>query len=80
MPDKYTHEDLTKRVTSPGWRLVKGRKNDNPVTGTLEHILGVTHERRTGGQVPGLIEEIETRIELNMIQIELLWRYLGLPV
>lgn len=80
MPDKYTHEDLIKRVKSPGWRLVTARKDDKTVTGTLEHVLGVTHERRKDGQTPGLIEEIETKIELQMIQIELLWRYLGLPV
>ena len=80
MSDKYTHDELTGRVKSPGWRLVTGKKDDNAVTGTLEHVLGVTHERRAGGQAPGLIEEIETRIELDMIQIELLWRYLGLPV
>jgi hypothetical protein len=78
MPDKYTDDELAKRVKSPGWRLVS--KDDDAVTGTLEHVLGVTHERRAGGQAPGLIEEIETRIELDMIQIELLWRYLGLPV
>jgi hypothetical protein len=79
MPDKYTHDELTKRVKSPGWRLVTGKKDDHPVTGTLEHVLGVTHERHKGGQASGLIEEIETKIELEMIQIELLWRYLGLP-
>ena len=80
MPDKYTLDELTKRLKSPGWRLVTKRKDNNTVTGTLEHVLGVTRERHKGGQAPGLIEEIETKIELNMIQIELLWRYLGLPV
>ena len=79
MPGKYTHDELTKRVKSPGWRLVTGKIDGNTVTGTLEHVLGVTHERRKGGQAPGLIQEIETKIELEMIQIELLWRYLGLP-
>ncbi len=80
MSDKYTDDELAQRVKSPGWRLVSGSKDDDTVTGTLEHVLGVTHERHAGGQAPGLIEEIETRIELDMIQIELLWRYLGLPV
>lgn len=79
MPNKYTHDELAKRVKSPGWRLVTGKRDSNTVTGTLEHVLGVTHERRKGGQAPGLIQEIETKIELEMIQIELLWRYLGLP-
>jgi len=27
-----------------------------------------------------LIEEIETSVELDMLQIAQLWRYLGLPV
>jgi hypothetical protein len=80
MPDKYTHDELAKRVMSPGWRLVADDKDDHTVTGTLEHVLGVTHERHTGGKRPGRIEEIETKIELEMVQIELLWRYLGLPV
>jgi hypothetical protein len=80
MPDKYTHDELTQRVKSPGWRLVTGEKDDDTVTGTLEHVLGVTHEKHAGGQTPGRIEEIETKVELEMIQIELLWRYLGLPV
>ena len=78
MPDNYTPDELAKRVKTPGWRLVT--EDDNSVTGTLEHVLGVTHERHTGGKRPGRIEEIETKIELEMIQIELLWRYLGLPV
>jgi hypothetical protein len=80
MASKYTHDELTKRVRSPGWRLVTDSKDGNTVMGTLEHVLGITHERHLGKQAPGLIEEIETKIELDMIQIELLWRYLGLPV
>ena len=80
MADGYKHDELTKRIKSPGWRLVTGRKNDKTVTGTLEKLLRITHERHKGGQAPGLIEEIKTEIELDMIQIELLWRYLGPPV
>ena len=79
MAEKYTHAELTKRLKSPGWGLVTGKKGKS-VTGTLEKLAHVTHERHKKGQAPGLIEEIETGIELDMIQIELLWRYLGLPV
>jgi hypothetical protein len=79
MAKRYTHEDLTHRVKSPGWALVT-EKSDQPVSGTLEHILGITHQRKKGGQAPGLIEELETGLALDMIQIEKLWRYLGLPV
>jgi hypothetical protein len=66
-------------MKSAGWLLVSD-KNDEPVTGTLEEILNVTHGRRNSGHEPGLIKEMETAIELNLIQVELLWSYLGLPV
>jgi len=79
MATNYTHAELTTRLKSPGWGLVTGKKSKT-VTGTLEKLLHVTHERHKKGQTPGLIGEIETDIELDMIQIELLWRYLGLPI
>jgi hypothetical protein len=50
------------------------------ISGTLEQILAITHDRKQSGQAPGSIAEIETGIELDMIQIEKLWHYLGLPV
>ncbi len=76
MPQTYTHDDLVDSVKSPGWRL----NGDTPVTGTLEDVLKTAHQRRMEGQTPGLIERIETSVELDMLQIEMLWRYLGLPV
>jgi hypothetical protein len=79
MADKYTHDELVKRVKSPGWRLVAGSK-DKSITDTLERLLHMTHERKQKGEAPGLIEEIETSVELDMLQIAQLWRYLGLPV
>jgi len=79
MSKKYTHEQLIERVKSHGWRLVTGNKS-HTITGTLENLLGITHDRRKSGQAPGLIEEIETGVELDLIQIEELWHSLGLPV
>ena len=79
MASPYSDDELTRRVKSPGWRLVTG-SNDKPVTGTLEEVLKSTHQRHKSGQTLGGIEELETAIELDMIQIEKLWRYLGLPV
>jgi hypothetical protein len=79
MADKYSHDELVKRVKTPGWRLATGSK-DKTITDTLERLLHVTHERKEKGDAPGLIEEIETSIELDMLQIAQLWRYLGLPV
>ncbi len=81
MVKKYTDAELTERVQSDGWSLVTGNKDqDNTVTGTLEEMAKVTHERHNSGKPPGRIKELETTIELDMIQIELLWRQLGLPV
>jgi hypothetical protein len=55
-------------------------QSDKTVSGTLEDLLNTTHQRQTAGQAPGLIKQAETSIELDMIEIEKLWRYLGLPV
>lgn len=75
---KYSHDELATKVKSNGWRLV--RDPDQPVTGTLQHLLNLAHQRRRKGEHPGLIQEIETSIELDMIAMEKLWRFLGLPV
>lgn len=80
MADHDKEDDLTRRLASPGWRLTRNRKDDKPLTGTLEELVKTTHERKARGEATGLIQEIETMIELDMIQIEKLWRYLGLPV
>ena len=79
MAEKLTHDELVEQVKSPGWTLVTDRK-DVPVTGSLEQVLKVSHEKHSKGEAPGLIRQIETMIELDMLQIEQLWRYLGLPV
>ena len=79
MADKYSHDDLVERVKTPGWRLVTD-KEDTTAAGTLERLLHLTHDRKQKGEPPGLIQEIETSVELDMLQIAQLWRYLGLPV
>jgi hypothetical protein len=33
---RHENHELPKRVKSPGWRLVTGKKEDRAVTGTLE--------------------------------------------
>lgn len=74
---KYTDDELAGRVKSPGWSLAAG---DKVVTGTLEDVLKTAHQQRTDDGLRGGIRELETAIELDMIQIEKLWLYLGLPV
>lgn len=78
MASRYTDDELTKKVASPGWR--HHAQDGQPVTGTLEDALKSGHARHAEGHAPGRIEELETAIELDLIQIEKLWRYLGLPV
>jgi hypothetical protein len=77
MPSRYSDDELTRRVTSPGWQLTPA-EGGKPVTGTLEEVLKSGHQQR--GQAAARIQELETTVELDMIQIEKLWRYLGLPV
>jgi len=81
MVKKYTDAELTDRLQSPGWRLVTESKDtDGKIVGTLEEMAKATHERQTQGEPPGLIQELVTTVEVDMIQIELLWNRLGLPV
>jgi hypothetical protein len=79
MADKYTDDELVGLMKSPGWGLVTGRY-DKATSGTLEDVLKANHQRRRSGETPGLIQQLETSIELDMLQIEMLWRYLGLPI
>ncbi len=79
MTDKYSHEELVEKVDTPGWRVVSDDE-DKARGGTLGEVLQATHESHQKGEHPGLIQEIETAIELDLIQMQQLWRYLGLPV
>lgn len=79
MEKKYTHDELVEQIKSPGWAVVTSEK-DKAATGSLEDVLKASHEKHVKGEKPGLIQQIETAIELDMIQIELLWNHLGLPV
>ena len=79
MADKYTHEELVKRLPSPGWKLVTGNQA-MPVQRTLKQMVESTHDRRQNGLATGYIQELETAIEVDMLQIQQLWRQLGLPV
>jgi len=76
MVGKLTLKELIARLDTPGWRLVS---DDDEDTGTLKEVVETTHQRRRRKQAPGLIKQIETSVELDMIQIEQLWHHLGLP-
>jgi hypothetical protein len=74
MANRYSDDELRNMVKSAGW------KNEHGASGTLEDVLKASHERHKGGEKPGLIQQIENEVELDMLQVEKLWRYLGLPV
>lgn len=78
MTQRYSDEELEKMVKSPGWS--HSAPQTERATGTLEDMLKASHAHQQSAGSPGLIHQIETAIELDLIQIEKLWRYLGLPV
>lgn len=75
--NSYSDDDLKAMRTSPGWRLEAG---DATHEGTLEDVAKIAHARRAKGEHPGLVKEIETSVELEMLQLESLWYAIGLPV
>ena len=77
MTKKPTHDELVKQLNTPGWRLVA--EDEEATSGTLKDVLETTHARKKRKKEPGLIQNIETTLELDAIQIQNLWHYLGLP-
>jgi hypothetical protein len=79
-----THEDLVGRIKSKGWDFVTGddsmpAKDQASKDQTLEDLVKLSHKRHKSGQKPGLIKDVESAVELDLIQLEKLWQYLGLP-
>ena len=75
MTKKPTHDELVKRLNTPGWRLVT--PDEEAASGTLKDVLEEAHKK--GKKEPGLIRHIEDTLELDAIQIQNLWHYMGLP-
>ena len=79
MAEKYSDEELVERLPTKGWKVVTGNES-MPVEGTLKQMVEVTHDRHKGGLAAGYIKELETEIEVDLLQIQQLWHRLGLPV
>ena len=77
MTQKPTHDELVKQLHTPGWRVITD--DDEAESGTLKDVLEATHVRQQRKKAPGLIQHIETTLELDALQIQNLWHYLGLP-
>jgi hypothetical protein len=80
MARKLSLKDLIARLETPGWHLVTGESDKSkPDTGTLKDVLEETHQRHQRREAPGFIKQVETSVELDLIQIQQLWQHLGLP-
>jgi hypothetical protein len=73
----YSDEDLVAVRSSAGWRLETDQASHE---GTLDDVAKLAHARHARGEHPGLIRQVETAVELDMLQLEKLWYAMGLPV
>jgi hypothetical protein len=75
---KYSLDQLKKKLGTPGWRTITGTKT-HPHEGTLGEMVEAAHSRHRNGQAAGHLQEIETEIEVDVLQLEELWQHMGLP-
>ncbi len=75
MPNDYSQDDLTNRLTTPGWQRTTA--SGATESGTLKDLATKAHADRA--KHPGVVKEIETAVELELLQLQQLWHYLGLP-
>jgi hypothetical protein len=77
MVGKLSLKDLIARLDSPGWHLSSDDGGPSE-SGTLKDVLESSH-RRQQENAPGFIKQVETEVELDLIQMQQLWQHLGLP-
>jgi len=75
---KYSQDELKRKLGEKNLWTITGNC-DFPVEGTLSEMIETAHGRHKSGHAVGIIEEIKTEIKLDLIQLELLWQYMGLP-
>lgn len=75
---KHTLDHLKQNLDKPGWRTVTGDSSTS-LEGTLRDTSEAAHDRRKNGHAVGYLQEIETEIEVDMLQLQELWYHLGLP-
>jgi hypothetical protein len=73
----YTFAQLLEKLKSPGWRFIAD-DSGKPEEGTLDAMAQAAHARKN--DAPGYLQEVETEIEVDMLQLQELWQHLGLPV
>jgi len=75
---KYSIDELKRKLRDPGWRTVTS-SIIHTREGTLGELAKTAHARRKSGQAAGYLQEIETKIEVDLLQLEELWQHMGLP-
>ena len=76
---KPSREELIKKLHTPGWNLEAGKSA--PIKNRpLEDVVRAAHARHKKGEEPGIIKNLETTLELDLVQLQELWMHLGLPV
>ena len=76
---KYDLEQLKQKLGAAGWRA-QDEGGGAPLEGTLSDAAKAAHARHIQGQPAGRLHEIETEIEVDLFQLQELWRHMGLPV
>jgi hypothetical protein len=74
----YSLEQLKQKLAAPGWRA-HAESGDTHHEGTLAEAAEAAHARHAQGQPPGHLKEIETEIKVDLMQLQELWRHMGLP-
>jgi hypothetical protein len=72
---RYSLDQLKQKLGASGWRT-----QDQEAQVTLEEAARAAHARQAKGAPAGTLKEIETEIEVDLFQLQELWRHMGLPV
>ena len=73
----YSLEQLKQKLAAPGWRA---HAEGKPLEGTLGEVAEAVHARHAQGHATGHLQEVETEIKVDLLQLQELWRHMGLPV
>lgn len=75
-----TKEDLISQLSSTGWDLKTGIDGAPLQEYTLEQAVRAAHSKHKSGEDYGVIAHLQNAIELDLIELQLLWEHLGLPL
>ena len=75
---KYSIGELKNKLGDPGWRTITG-SIIHTREGTLGELAEAAHARHKSDRAAGYLQEIDTKIEVDLLQLEELWQHMGLP-